>query len=213
MLPTKLANRSDVNDIEFRMMSDEEMLAEIRRRTAVCSQSFVDLANIVGPAIRRGIDLRGVVRPPLLDVLRKIESGQILPELAQCYMQTDVFWKLRNLPVDDQRMIVETGTVEVAFRHGDKFDTRKLPVTDLTSEQRGLVFCNGRIRSQSEMIAILEDRMEPEEDPYPEAIVSFKIPSVAIDMTKADANRLKEYSNRSGGMAELVKHAIKKMIG
>ena len=62
------------------------------------------------------------------------------------------------------------------------------------------------------MIAILEDEPETEEDPYNESIVCFKFPSVSLDLKKSEAKALKEKAERSGGMTELLKHAIKRML-
>lgn len=199
------------NDLECVHMTDEALLAEVRRRMTICAQSLVELANVACPALRRGLDL-SFVNPQLLDVLRRIEGGQVIPEMAEQYLHCRVFSRLKNLPLDDQRMILEKGTVEVVVRRGDRFDTRNIRVDALTPDQQRLVFENGRIRSQAEMIAILEDEPEPEADPYDDAITSFKFPSVSVDVTKAEAKRLKEKAERSGGMAEFLKHAIKRMM-
>lgn len=201
----------DQATVIFDEMDDTDLLIEVRKRFSVAAQAYVDLAMVVGPAFRRGLDL-SFIPDKILDVLRKIESKQILPDLAEKYLHLPVFNRLKNLPLDDQQKIVDTGKIEIAVRRGDSFDTRKLPVDALTTDQQRLAFESGRIRSNAEQIAILEDRPEPEEDPYNESIVCFKFPSVSIDLKKSESKALKEKAERAGGMTELLKHAIKRML-
>lgn len=209
------ATANQNSDIEFLHWSDEDMIAEVRRRWEICARSLVDLAKIVCASLRRGIDLSFIDNPLLIDVLRKIEANQILPELAERFlMNTRLFEKLKNLPLEDQHKIAKTGMVEVAVRSADGgITSRQMSVVSLTWNQRRLVFSNGRIRSIAEQMGIIEDEAIPEEDPFEESVVSFKFPSVTVDFSKADARLLKEKADRSGGMSEFVKHAIKKMLG
>ncbi len=194
------------NDKEWLTVDDIALVAEVKRRLTACAESLIALANVVGPAIRRGLDL-SFVNPILLDVLRKIECHQIVPELAERYMHCRVFVRLKNLPLDDQKKIVETGNVDIVVRRGDKFDTRKIAVDALTSDQARLVFESGRLRSQTEMIAILEDAPEVIEDPFDESLVSMKIVA-EIELTKAQRKRLNELKDKAGGMSEFVKRLV-----
>ncbi len=194
------------NDKEWVTVGDDELITEVRRRLTACAESLVALANVVGPAVRRGLDL-GFVNPILLDVLRKIECQQIVPELAERFMHSRVFNRLKNLPLDDQKMIAETGKVDVVVRRGAAFDVRKMPVDSLTNDQAKLVFENGRMRSEAEMISILEDTPEVESDPYDEAKVSVKIVA-EIEMTKAQRKRFNELKDKAGGITEFVRRMV-----
>lgn len=195
------------NDKEWLTASDEELLAECKRRLAVCADSLIAAANVIGPALRRGLDLSSFANPLLIDVLRKIESNQIVPAMAERFMHMPVFRKLKYLPIDDQQRIAETGKVEVVVRRGDDFDIKKLSVESLTKSQRDLVFDRGRIRSQNEMIAILEDVLEPIEDPYDEAIVSIKIVA-DVSLTKAERKRVMSMIDKAGGQSAFIKKLI-----
>jgi hypothetical protein len=192
-------------------LTDDELISETRSRWNILTESLVNISKVVGEMHRRGLDL-SYIPGTVVDVLRKIDSGQIAPELADRFMQLPVFKRLKNLPVEDQRAIAETGTVAIVVRHSDKFDVRQMPIEALDINQQRLVFKNGRIRSQAEMIAVLEARPEDVEDPYNESIVCFKFPSVSIDLKKSESKALKEKAERVGGMTELLKHAIKRML-
>lgn len=206
-----LAINKTSNEIDCIHMTDEELVIEIKRRLEVCAHNLVELANVVCPAIRRGIALP-FIRPGMLDVLRKIEGRQILPELANQFMYCRAFNELKQLPLDDQQKIVETGMVEMVVRQGESFTMRKKPVDALNRDQCRVVFSNGRLRSQQEMINYLESQgIEPDDDE--QQIVSFRVPNgITIDCTKAESKLLKEKADRCGGLSELVKHAIKRML-
>lgn len=208
MLRTEVASCAD--DGEWRNVSDQDLMREIGIRFRACAQSFVDLAEIVGVAARRGLDVQATIdNPLLLDILRKIESHQIIPELAEKYLhaKNGLFHKLKNLPIDDQRQIVENGTVLIVVRRGVEFDSRRISVGKLQPDQIRLVFGSGRIRSETEMIAILEDSPEPIEDAFAEAMVEVKIAAV-IDLSKADRKKLMEKAEKSGGMSAFIKKLI-----
>jgi len=205
MLTTEIATLE--NDKEWLAATDEQLIAEIRLRLTVCAESLLALASVVGPAMRRHLDL-SFINPHLLDVLRKIECHRIVPELAERFMHSRIFVKLKNLPLDDQKEIATTGKVVIVVRRGDSFDTRKMDVDALTKDQAKLVFESGRIRSETEMIAILEDTPEVEADPFDEARVTEHIPSTNLEMTKAQRKEFRKMTDRAGGAAEFIKRLV-----
>lgn len=198
---------------QFVAWTDQEILDEIRKRMKVCADSLIELAEIVGTAYRRGIDLSGVMNPLLLDDLRKIESGQIVADLAEKYMHTRVYQKIKSLPIDDQKMIAETGKVSIVVRRGDSFDLRKMEVSALTIEQEHLAFHRGRIRSREEQITVLESESLalPIDEFDDEPTVAVKINAV-LDMTKKQRRELNELKERAGSMSALVKQAIMRLL-
>src|SRR5579872_6443498 len=114
---------------QFTGMSNEDVLSELGRRAQVSADSLIALAEIVGECWRRGIDLSDCgLSPAFIDDLRKIDSGQTLPDLATQYIHTTAWPRMKSLPLDDQKQIVKTGKVEVVVRHEGVFDTRKMDV-------------------------------------------------------------------------------------
>lgn len=187
-------------------LSDEELLLEIRRRMVSCAESLVALAGAVGPAVRRGLDL-SFMNPLLVDVLRRIESRQVDPVLAERFMHMRVFQRLKSLPMDDQRTIASSGIVEIVVRRGDRFDTRMMPIDALTTDQASLVFSKGRVRSKTEMIAVLESRGVIQDDPFDDAKVVVKV-SAEIEMTKAQRRKFNEIKDKAGGPSKLITSLI-----
>lgn len=201
---------------QFVAWTDEEVVEEIGKRLNVFKSSLIELAEIVGPAYRRGIDLTQFGLPALvIDSLRKIESGQIAPELAERFMHTRAFNFVKSLPLDDQKQIAETGTVSIVERidNGkEKFDYRKVPVDALTVNQLRQVFNRGRICSRVEQQQHLEDLASIPPDEFEEVpTVCLRI-KADIDVTKAQLREFNELKEKAGSMSALVKQAILKLL-
>lgn len=200
------------NDKEYLTVSNEDLLKEIGVKCQLISASYAELANLIGVAIRRGLDVRMYVDKAFADVLVKIESHQIAPELAEKFMHSSHFHKMKHLPIHEQQRIAETGAVDVVVRRGDTFDLRRIAVCDLTKRQANLVFVGGRIRSEAEMIAILEDEVAEVSDPYDEALVSVKV-TVELELTKTQRKKFEQLKEKAGGAGPLLKALLISKIG
>lgn len=184
---------------KFSNLSDSEMHAEIARRIDIWTGSLVDLADIIAAAIRRGLDLSYIKNQPLIDVLRKIESGQIDPDMANRFLRSRVFKYLMGLPLDEQRRIASTGTVEVVVRREDTFDVRVMDVDSLTPRQMRLVFTRGRIRTRAEQTAILEDEAkQSKEDEFDTATVNLRIGKHLVPVTRAQKRKFDAAIDKKG---------------
>lgn len=176
------------NDRKCAGMSDEDLIRKIGDLKVLIAQNLVEMATYVGPASRRGVNLDELLEPKTLDMLRKIESGQIIPELAQRFLGQSIFPYLKGLPLDDQKQIAKTGRVEVAVRREDSFETRKMAVDSMNADQRKLVFSGGRIRTPTQQIEIMEQAKREQEDRT--GTVEFVLPAVVMELTKADGRLL-----------------------
>lgn len=103
---------AEISVTEFSNWTDEQVLKEVRHRFEVTAQSLAALAEVVGEACRRGIDLSGVIRNPrLLATLKGIHNGEIDADLAEQFLHKPAFEKLRRLPIAEQRKVAATGAV------------------------------------------------------------------------------------------------------
>ncbi len=206
---------AEIHDEEYRHVSNEDLLKKIRDGLSFISRALVDIAIWVGVASRRGIDLSIVRDPGLIDLLHKIENGQIDPQLAEKYMHGPVrlFNCLKRLTLDDQKAIVESGTVLVVLRRNDGFTNRKIEVTALTQRQQKQVFKKDRIRTEQEQIAFLDDQEPATADPYDESIVSFNFKLENLELPKSKKREFdKLMKEKPGEVSRRIREAILKLL-
>lgn len=201
------------NPDRYAAWTDDEMLAEAMQRVQKARLSLIELAEIVGPMYRRGMDLSPLELPDeVLHELRQIESGQVYAPLAEGYMHTRVYENLKRLVLDDQKHAVETGTIGVVVRDGRRFDFRQMKLTALSKSQRRLVFDSGRIRSEAEMITILESEAAEQPDEIEESEICVSLPKMDLFIKKSQRKRFADLKEQAGSVSDLVKRAILAML-
>lgn len=156
--PTPDAQLVAVGDIEA---ADTESLKE--RLTTLLARTADDLrqmAAIVGELERRGEDL-SALRLGIIDHLRRIASGQLLPEIVVRFSGFPQMLRIAcHLPLADQQKLAAGEPVEMAVWRGDAVDWRRVDPMCLTRDQVHQVFAGDRLRGKVEQIAYLEDRRQ-----------------------------------------------------
>lgn len=118
------------------------------------------MADIVGELERRGDDLEDL-RLGLIDYLRRIASGQLLPDVVVRYAgQPNVLKRVAVLPIADQRKLVTQPAIDFAVWRGDSIEWKKVDPSLMTTTQLTQVLAPDHIRTRSEQVTLLEHRRE-----------------------------------------------------
>src|SRR5690606_35817556 len=131
------------------------------RLTSLLAQTADDLrqmAAIVAELERRGEDMQEL-RIGIVDHLRRIAAGQLLPEIVVKFSGFPMMLRIAaRLPIPDQQRLVADEPLDMAVWRGEQIEWRKVDPLALTTEQIRVVFADDRIRSQQEQVSILEQR-------------------------------------------------------
>ena len=133
------------------------MLADQLRLTA---EHLLRLAWIVRVLEERGEDLSDL-KLGLLPYLRQIAFGQVLPEVVVRFASSPMLLgRVAALPEPDQRRLASGEAVKlvVSGPDGQGFTHRLLDPAKMTRDQITVVFAKDHVRSESEQVALLEDR-------------------------------------------------------
>lgn len=155
------------------ILGTADLLRELAVQLRHTAESMMRLAWIVRILEDRGEDLSGL-RLPLINHLRRIAHGQVLPELVVRFAaQPGLLNRVALLPIPDQQRLAAGESVRlVVLREtpdGRRVtDHRMVDPSKLTQEQIWQVFGQDRIRSEAEQVLYLEDRvMRPATTPTP----------------------------------------------
>lgn len=146
-------------DLEARSTEDlKQILTEQLRLTA---EHLHRLAMVVKILEERGEDLSSYRMGGLLNYLRLIAGGQVLPEVVVRFSGAPLLIsKISSLPEPDQRRLASGEPVKLVVldASGSGFTHRQIDPQRLTRDQIVQVFGRAHIRPESEQIAMLEDR-------------------------------------------------------
>jgi hypothetical protein len=146
-------------DDQLAAMTVEELRSELGRHLEVTASHLVRLARIVAELESRGEDLSDL-RLGIVGYLRRIASGQLLPELVVRYQGYPLLLqRAAQLPLADQRRLADGEGVTLAVPRAEGgYTNRRFDPLHLTRDQIALVFGANGLRSEPEQIAVLESR-------------------------------------------------------
>ena len=120
-----------------------------------------EMAAIVAELERRGEDLSGL-RLGIVDHLRRIAAGQLLPEIVVRYAGYPQLLRVATgLPLPDQEKMLGESSVQLAVWREGRVEFRQVDPLCLSPAQLRQVYAGDRIRSESEQIGYLESRAAP----------------------------------------------------
>lgn len=139
---------------ELLALSTEALRAELAQQMQATAQHLLRLAWIVRILEDRGEDLSGLM-VPLLDYLRRIAYGQVLPEVVVRFAdQPLLLAAVASLPIPDQRPFAEGQplrlVVPVPEAQGGGWTHRLVPPARLGKAGVSQAFDRGRLRSEGE---------------------------------------------------------------
>lgn len=139
-----------IEQYDFSKESDEQLLQGIADDFLESVQSLAKLAARLREAEKRSIRIS--VANEMLSWLRKAAAGQVMIEIIHIFRdQPRGLALVGNLPLADQRMIVERESKEekegfaIVVREDKQFRTRNIIASKMSIDQMRQVFKDGRI--------------------------------------------------------------------
>lgn len=160
---------------EYGSLGPDEILQEFRRLHGLTVENLCRMAVLVRLAEERGIDLSELPGGTLINMLRKIAAGQVLPELVHRFaINRTLYRRAEALPLPDQRRVAADELFTVVELGEDGPTHRLLPPSKLAPEQVSQVFASDHIRDEAEQITWLQRRAQREPRQAPGPIVYDK---------------------------------------
>jgi hypothetical protein len=125
------------------------------RELADFAKHLLRLAAIWVELERRGEDMTSL-RGGIGKYLPAIAAGTVLADTVVRFSgHSTLLRHVSSLTPEQQRKVLDDGSIDVAERKNGHHDLRRIPVTALTSAQIRLAFAERSIRTEAEQVAIL----------------------------------------------------------
>lgn len=152
------------NDTELSRASSDDLKARLGSLLARTAEDLREMSAIVAELERRGEDLAGL-RLGIVDHLRRIAAGQLLPEIVVQYAGYPQLLRVATgLPLPDQRRLLDEAAVALAVWREGRIEFRRADPLCLTPAQLRQVFIGERLRTDAEQVSYLESRALPKPD-------------------------------------------------
>jgi hypothetical protein len=145
-------------------LGETELLSMLKSELEVCTRSLIRTAVLVRRLEEAGSDLSAIRSQSFLALLRRIAYGQLLPEIAERWLDSrDVLRRVASLPIPEQRKVAADQPMAVVVREGDQVTHRLLRPSTMDQRQAAQVFAGDHIRDEAEQRTWLERRQETQE--------------------------------------------------
>ena len=154
-------------------LSVNELRQELAKSLVVTAGAIVRMAAIIRLLEERGEDLSDI-RVGMIHMLRRVASGQVLPELvAKMHGLPSLLKRVARLPIPDQAAIVEDKTIKVSTVEDGRHTHRLLHVMKMTPAEIRRVFADDHIRDVAEQVSLMEQE-EPKRVNRPAVVVDSR---------------------------------------
>lgn len=178
-------------------MTDAQLKDELARVMGTTAESILRAAVIVKMLEDRGENLTEL-RIGLVWYLRRIASGQLMPEIVARFAGSYSLERIARLPIRDQQKCLELNGIMVGTLEAGEIVVRHVPVMQMERWESRQAFANNHIREPAEQVAWMRAKnSEPKSDngnkpdslPY---IISKNSLVVmrAVTLSKADLKRI-----------------------
>lgn len=154
--PEVVQRDCDKEVLEILSWTPEERRKALREALTMTATNIIRAAKIVG-AMEEAKDDLSEFPVVVLDSLRRIRSGQMLPEVFMNYTGS-LMQRIAALPLPDQRHLIEGGKVRLLVeREGKEPEILLQDPTSLQPKQIQQVFGRSRMRTEAEQRAWIEE--------------------------------------------------------
>src|SRR3990167_2883594 len=178
-------------------MTNEEILV-LFERTMECIYQRIGEASFLLLALeKRGYDTRKLRRSPIVEAVRNVGIGILIKEaVARYFSRSDILRYITALPIDEQKKLVDDGSVKGYDHIGGKGTHRLVEIDELTPREAVLVFDmkNHRVREPGEQAMYLQ--RERIEERMTKAAISHDDRSGLMNCKNATASQIKAYMKK-----------------
>lgn len=145
-------------------LNTEELRERLGKALEITATHLIEMAAIVRLLEERGEDMSDL-RFGLLQYLRKIAFGQLLPEVVVKFQSSPLLMgRVAALPIPEQERVVNRGEITVVLiRDGGEIDRRLVPATSLSQSEIRQVFAPNHMRNEGEQVSWLRERRPKKE--------------------------------------------------
>lgn len=159
LVPTKPSSPAEQLAAEFVGMPTEELRRELAQQMKLTAGHILRLAMIVRALEERGEDLSDL-KAGMLDYLRLVAHGQLLPEIVARYADMPMLIsRMSAMPLPDQQRIADGEPVKlIVMDAAGQITHRLMQPEKLARDQVTQVFGRNSLHDDQEQVAIIESR-------------------------------------------------------
>ncbi len=140
-----------IDKTELQALSNDELLQRLESTLADIQEKVAYAGMLIVALENNGYDTRPLRRKPLVESVRNVAIGVLASEaFSAFYGRPDILRRIASMPIEEQKQLVEKGSVEVVEFAGGQTTHRLVPVVELRRDQLAVVFDKHRIRSPEE---------------------------------------------------------------
>jgi hypothetical protein len=145
----------------FRSMPTEELVRELAGILGYTAEKLQRMAFIVAELESRGHRTTAIRNRHLMLQLRRIASGDLLPEVMAHFLgNRGIVTAMARLPLAEQKRLMDTGSVSVLIDG----EMRSVALPNLTRESIAIAFGDDHVRTESEQRQAIRDRRPKSSD-------------------------------------------------
>jgi hypothetical protein len=196
MLATVQRKASNIEKLEAELseMDTEKLKAELARSLAISVENLTRAAIIIGIIESRGEDL-SALKLGLIQYLRKIACGQLLPEVVARFIGHPALKRIAVLPIPDQKRCLNVDGLQIGVLVNGNITHRFKPILLMEAFEVQQVFASDHIRDVEEQVRYVRSRDTCAATVRPiEPVV--EVPTWQIEGHKIRVNRPVELTRR-----------------
>jgi hypothetical protein len=152
-----IVNPDDQNDLDS--LSPTERRERLKSAFTMSVNGILKAAEVIASMGRCGDDLSDLGISQWLTFLRRVGSGELLPEVLTRYMigpSQHLLSKVSRLIIGDQKTVVSAKPIKVVEHDGKGYTSRLILAENMSPEQIRQVFATDHIRDEPEQVTWLE---------------------------------------------------------
>lgn len=161
-------------------MTTAQLREELAKSLRITVEQLVRMAAIVRLLQDRGDELVDI-RLSILNYLRKIAYGQILPELVVKFQSAPLLLnRASQLPLPDQKKLIGDAPVKLVIFENGRTDHRLLDPLKMNAVEIRQVFARDHIRDDAEQVSYLRSKPTPVHRHASEVVVDGKRKGIVV---------------------------------
>jgi hypothetical protein len=190
-----------VADVDVSGLDLDQTLKMIEEQVGQIAKRGFLLGKLILRAQELGYDATSLVRRPIMAAARDVALGFLAAEAFAAYhARPDILRQIRSIPIEQQRKIVDNGTVPVCEIVGKEITHRFIDVAKLKPVQAELVFDKKehKVRTVEEQKAVLAIDRAAESVRRHRGTVTHDSETNRITARDATPDQVRDYLRKNG---------------